>query len=47
MTTEGNEMNDQKEFLATEPIGKLLFKLSVPTVIAQLINMLYNVVDRI
>ena len=43
MTTEGNEMNDQKEFLATEPIGKLLFKLSVPTVIAQLINMLYNV----
>ena len=40
-------MNDQKEFLATEPIGKLLFKLSVPTVIAQLINMLYNVVDRI
>ena len=40
-------MNDQKEFLATEPIGKLLFKLSVPTIIAQLINMLYNVVDRI
>ena len=30
-------MNDKKEFLATEPIGKLLFKLSIPTVVAQLI----------
>ena len=33
--------------LGTAPIGKLLFKLAVPTVVAQLINMLYNVVDRI
>ncbi len=40
-------MNDNKEFLATEPIGKLLFKLSIPTIVAQLINMLYNIVDRI
>lgn len=40
-------MNDQKNFLGTEPIGKLLLKLSVPTVAAQLINMLYNIVDRI
>ena len=36
-----------KEFLGTDPIGKLLFRLAVPTVIAQLINMLYNSVDRI
>ena len=36
-----------KEFLGTDPIGKLLFRLAVPTVIAQLINMLYNIVDRI
>jgi len=36
-----------KKFLGTEPVGKLLFKLAVPTVIAQLVNMLYNVVDRI
>ena len=35
------------EFLAKQPVGKLLFKLSIPTVLAQLINMLYNVVDRI
>ena len=40
-------MNDKKEFLRVEPIGKLLFRLSIPTVVAQLINMLYNIVDRI
>ena len=40
-------MQDNKNFLSTEPIGKLLLKLSIPTVIAQLINMLYNIVDRI
>lgn len=40
-------MNNNKEFLATEPIGKLLLKLAVPTVAAQMINMLYNIVDRI
>ena len=36
-----------KEFLGTEPIGKLLLKMAIPTVLAQLVNMLYNVVDRI
>ena len=40
-------MNYNKEMLGTAPIGKLLFKLAVPTVVAQLINMLYNIVDRI
>ena len=40
-------MQNDKNFLGTAPIGKLLPKLSIPTVIAQLINMLYNVVDRI
>lgn len=40
-------MEDNKTFLGTEPIGKLLFKLAVPTIVAQLINMLYNIVDRI
>ena len=38
---------DDKEMLGTAPIGKLLFRLALPTVVAQLINMLYNVVDRI
>ena len=40
-------MNDDKSFLGTEPIGKLLMKLALPTVAAQIINMLYNIVDRI
>ena len=38
---------DKKADLGTAPIGKLLFRLAVPTVVAQLINMLYNIVDRI
>ncbi len=40
-------MNQDDEMLAKEPVGKLLVKLAVPTVTAQLINMLYNIVDRI
>ncbi len=40
-------MQNQKEMLGTAPIGKLLFRLALPTVMAQLINMLYNIVDRI
>lgn len=40
-------MEGNKEFLGTEPVGKLLFRLSIPTVVAQLVNMLYNIVDRI
>lgn len=40
-------MEQNKEFLGTEPVGRLLFKLSVPAVVAQMINMLYNIVDRI
>lgn len=39
-------MNEDKDFLGTEPIGKLLRKLAIPTVVAQIINMLYNLVDR-
>ena len=41
------EQQNDKEFLRTEPLGKLLLRLAVPTVAAQLINMLYNIVDRI
>ena len=40
-------MKKDNEFLGTAPIGRLLFKLAIPTIAAQLINMLYNVVDRI
>lgn len=43
----GANMNQDKTFLGTEPVGKLLLKLAIPTVVAQLVNMLYNIVDRI
>ena len=39
-------MDDNKDFLGTQPIGRLLLKIALPTVAAQLINMLYNIVDR-
>ena len=40
-------MTNQKEMLGTAPVGRLMFRLALPAVIAQLINMLYNIVDRI
>lgn len=33
--------------LGTEPVGKLLIKLAFPAIIAQMVNLLYNMVDRI
>ena len=36
----------QSNRLGEEKIGKLIFMLAVPTVISQLVNMLYNIVDR-
>ena len=36
-------MDQKNAFLGTEPIGRLLFRLAIPTVIAQLVNMLYNI----
>lgn len=38
---------NDSEFLGTAPVGKLLWKLALPTIVAQLINMLYNLVDRV
>ena len=40
-------MHEDNDFLGKEPVGKLLLKLALPTVTAQIINMLYNIVDRI
>ena len=41
-------MNTNNETaLGTMPVGKLLFQLAVPTIAAQIINALYNMVDRI
>lgn len=32
--------------LGTEPVGRLLFKMAVPAITAQIVNMLYTLVDR-
>lgn len=38
-------MKDEK--LGTAPLGRLIFSLAIPAVVAQLINVIYNMVDRI
>ncbi|MBR5546280.1 MAG: MATE family efflux transporter [Clostridia bacterium] len=38
--------NQRNHELATKPIGKLLWHLSLPVIAAQVVNLLYNVVDR-
>ncbi len=38
---------EQQIKLGTEPVVPLLFKLAIPTITAQVINVLYNMVDRI
>lgn len=40
------KISNTEERLRTENVGKLLLTLSIPNIVAQLINMLYNVVDR-
>lgn len=40
-------MEQKNDFLGTEPIGKLLWKMSLPAIAAQIINLLYNMVDRV
>ncbi|MGN0163575.1 MAG: MATE family efflux transporter [Candidatus Ornithomonoglobus sp.] len=37
---------DNKTKLGTEPVGRLILQLSLPSIAAQLVNMLYNIVDR-
>lgn len=38
---------DKSQFLGTEKMGRLFLRLSFPAVVAQLVNLLYNIVDRI
>ena len=38
---------EDKNALGTAPVGALMVKLAVPAVVAQVINALYNIVDRI
>ncbi len=37
----------QDEKLGTEPLGKLIISMALPSVAAQLVNVIYNMVDRI
>jgi len=40
-------MNENENKLANAPVGKLLFRLALPAIAAQIVNLLYNMVDRI
>ena len=40
-------MNQKSVDLGTAPVGKLLFSLALPTIASQIVNMLYNLVDRV
>lgn len=40
-------MNQNTEQLRTDPIGRLLFKLSLPAMIGMLVTALYNIIDTI
>ena len=33
--------------LGNDPVGRLLIRLALPTITAQIVNLLYNIVDRI
>ena len=37
----------REERMATEGIGKLMLSMAIPSVIDQVINILYSIVDRI
>ena len=40
-------MNSQKQDMGTGSVPKLLLQLMIPAVVAQVVNLLYNIVDRI
>lgn len=44
---ERKQMQDKEQRMATEGIGKLMISMAVPSIIAQVINILYSIVDRI
>ena len=43
----GFHKKKQKTDLGKDSVGKLLLNLALPAILAQLVNMLYNIVDRI
>lgn len=41
-----NIKSKEESVLGSQPVGRLLFKLALPAITAQIINVLYNMVDR-
>ena len=39
-------MQSKENELGTRPVGRLLFSLALPAITAQVVNVLYNMVDR-
>ena len=39
-------MKEQQKMLATAPVGPLLLKMAIPTITANVIHVLYNMIDR-
>lgn len=44
---EENKAERKEDRMANAPLGRLLLELALPTVFAQVVNLLYNMVDRI
>ncbi len=42
-----HQSTDRDKLLGESPIGRLMWRLAIPSVLAQVINILYNIVDRI
>lgn len=47
MSTESKQNRNSNEELASGNLNRLIFSMAIPTIVAQLINILYNIVDRI
>lgn len=45
--SEKSRQNRSNEELASGNLNRLIFSMAIPTIVAQLINILYNIVDRI
>ncbi len=47
VTEQKNETEQEENKLGVMPVGKLLVSLAMPAIAAQIVNLLYNMVDRI
>mgnify|MGYP002511380451 FL=1 len=47
MATETKTIMTREERMATQPIGRLMAGMTLPAILAQIINILYSIIDRI